>query len=242
MGFNITEIGQKVLNITTNAANIFRKMYDLHYNPNPLDVPFEYIDENGNKVTTNVPNRSKIKNDFDSWKASVDNNIVFKVEGDNDKFYPVIVTTNYQPFRFIISRDSVHWDSDWYGRCIYIIDGFTSQFGNGANYNKLIVNRNEKKHFLARIYEEYETGWIVLYLRGDTTYRFRTFFNNCSLSDYSTNAKSYTFDDDTVIFDIVNDGADNTYLDMLKNDFVFDFTKDIPMKDRKSGTIDTDNQ
>ncbi|WOE69087.1 DUF1565 domain-containing protein [Hydrogenimonas thermophila] len=67
MGINITEIGQKVLDNNTNAANVFRKMYDLHYNPNPLDVPFEYIDENGNKVTTNIPNvanfRKKIWDD-----------------------------------------------------------------------------------------------------------------------------------------------------------------------------------
>jgi hypothetical protein len=56
MGINITEIAQKVLDNNKNVANVFRKMYDLHYNPNPLDVPFEYIDENGNKVTTNIPN------------------------------------------------------------------------------------------------------------------------------------------------------------------------------------------
>ena len=56
MGINLSEISQKVLDNNTNAANVFRKMYDLHYNPNPLDVPFEYIDENGNKVTTTIKN------------------------------------------------------------------------------------------------------------------------------------------------------------------------------------------
>ena len=58
MGINITEIAQKVLDNNTNAANVFRKMYDLHYNPNPLDVPFEYIDENGKKVTTTIKNQA----------------------------------------------------------------------------------------------------------------------------------------------------------------------------------------
>jgi len=242
MGINITEIGQKVLDNNTNAANVFRKMYDLHFNPNPLDVSLEYIDENGNKVTTDVPNRSKIKNDFDSWKGSVDKSIVFKVEGDNTKFYPVIVTTGYQPFRFTISRDSVHWDSSWYGRCMYMIEGFTSHYGNGANYSKIVINKNLNQKFLARIYEEHELGWIVLYLRGNTSYRFRTFFNNCNLSDYSTNVKSYTYGDNTVTFDIVNDGATTTYLDILNGDFVFDFTKDIPVKTQTSGTINTDIQ
>ena len=67
MGINITEIAQKVLDNNKNAANVFRKMYDLFYNPKPLDVPFEYINENGNKITTNIPNvanfRKKIWDD-----------------------------------------------------------------------------------------------------------------------------------------------------------------------------------
>ena len=71
MGINLTEISQKVLDNNKNAANVFRKMYDLHYNPNPLDVPFEYIDENGNKVTTSVPNRSKIRADFEEWRNDI---------------------------------------------------------------------------------------------------------------------------------------------------------------------------
>jgi len=71
MGINLTEISQKVLDTVSNASNVFRKMYDLHYNPNPIDVPMEYIDENGQKRTTNVPNRSKMKADFDGWRNSI---------------------------------------------------------------------------------------------------------------------------------------------------------------------------
>ena len=61
MGINLTEISQKVLDTVSNASNVFRKMYDLHYNPNPIDVPMEYIDENGQKRTTNVPNVAKFR-------------------------------------------------------------------------------------------------------------------------------------------------------------------------------------
>ncbi len=68
MGINLTEISQKVLDTVSNASNVFRKMYDLHYNPNPIDVPMEYIDENGVKRTTNVPNRSKVIGEFEEWK------------------------------------------------------------------------------------------------------------------------------------------------------------------------------
>jgi len=61
MGIDITEIAQKVLDNNKNAANVFRKMYDLHFNPSPIDVPFEYIDENGNKVTTTIKNVARFR-------------------------------------------------------------------------------------------------------------------------------------------------------------------------------------
>ena len=73
MGINLTEISQKVLDTVSNASNVFRKMYDLHYNPNPLDVSMEYIDENGQKRATNVPNRSKVLGEFEEWKNGVRN-------------------------------------------------------------------------------------------------------------------------------------------------------------------------
>ena len=85
MGINITEIGQKVLDVTSNVANIFRKMYDLHFNPNPLDVPFEYIDENGNKVTTTIKNvagfRKKVWDDVGGALGQF--NRTFYVDADN---------------------------------------------------------------------------------------------------------------------------------------------------------------
>ncbi len=72
MGINLTEISQKVLDTVSNASNVFRKMYDLHYNPTPLDVQMEYIDENGVKRTTQVPNRSKMLGEFEEWKDGVE--------------------------------------------------------------------------------------------------------------------------------------------------------------------------
>ena len=85
MGINITEIGQKVLDNNTNAANVFRKMYDLYYNSNPLDVPFEYIDENGKKVTTTIKNqagfRKKVWDDVGSALGQF--NRTFYVDAEN---------------------------------------------------------------------------------------------------------------------------------------------------------------
>ena len=88
MGINITEIGQKVLDNNTNAANVFRKMYDLHYNSNPLDVPFEYIDENGNKVTTTIKNqagfRKKVWDDVGSALGQFNRTFYVDVENGDD--------------------------------------------------------------------------------------------------------------------------------------------------------------
>ena len=85
MGINLNEISQKVLDNNTNASNVFRKMYDLHYNPNPLDVPFEYIDENGNKTTTNIANianfREKVWDDVGGALGQF--NRTFYVDSDN---------------------------------------------------------------------------------------------------------------------------------------------------------------
>jgi|GEM_PF-4452103 hypothetical protein len=71
MGINLTEISQKVTDVVSNAANVYRNFYDLHYNPTPKDVALEYVDENGVKRTVNVANRAKIASDFDAWKSNL---------------------------------------------------------------------------------------------------------------------------------------------------------------------------
>ena len=150
--------------------------------------------------------------------SSVHSSVIFKVEGDSDKFYPVIVTTSYQPFSFTISRDNVHWDGDEYGRCLIQINGFTSHWGHGANFTRIVTNMYNKKEFLARAYEENETGWIVLYLRGNTTYRFINNFGTATLHDYSIKAKRFKYNEENWIeFREVGDGADTTYMNALKN-------------------------
>ena len=88
MGINLNEISQKVLDNNTNASNVFRKMYDLHYNPNPLDVPFEYIDENGNKTTTNIANianfRKKVWDDVGGALGQFSRTFYVDAENGND--------------------------------------------------------------------------------------------------------------------------------------------------------------
>jgi len=55
----------------TVVLSHFRKMYDIHFNPSPMDVtiPRGSIDENGNLVDVVVKNRAKERAEFDSWKV-----------------------------------------------------------------------------------------------------------------------------------------------------------------------------
>lgn len=61
MSLNLTEINQKVLRTVKMGTDLFRKAYDLHYNPTPKDVPFDYPDANGNLTTTQMPNMAKFR-------------------------------------------------------------------------------------------------------------------------------------------------------------------------------------
>ncbi len=189
MGINLTEISQKVLDTVINASNVFRKMYDLHYNPNPIDVPMEYIDENGQKRTTQVPNRSKVLGEFEEWKRDFEENRIFEIEGDTNIFYPVAIQTYYEPYHFYISRDNIHWNGDWYGNIMAEFLGIAAQYGNGPEYRGARTNINKIRRFIARAYEIHENGIIILYLRGSTKYRFRGRY--CNLVDFSANEKHY---------------------------------------------------
>ncbi len=99
MGIDITEISQKVLDNNANAANVFRKQYDLHYNPIPLDVEIPWIDENGNTITTKIPNvasfRKKVWDDVGAALGQF--NRTFYVDAENGDDNNTGVTID-QPF------------------------------------------------------------------------------------------------------------------------------------------------
>ncbi|MEO1927622.1 MAG: hypothetical protein ABGX26_02925, partial [Nautiliaceae bacterium] len=59
MGFNLTEIAQKVNNVVQNGANVVKRLFDMHYNPTPMDVELPWVDENGQLTTYKVPNDAK---------------------------------------------------------------------------------------------------------------------------------------------------------------------------------------
>ena len=140
MGINITEIGQKVLDNNTNAANVFRKMYDLHYNPNPLDVPFEYIDENGNKVTTTIKNvagfRKRVWDDVGGALGQFNRIFYVDVNGDDNN-----TGSSDSPFKTIKKAiNSVPVGG--YGK-ILLKNNQEHIIADGDNYEDIVIqNRN----------------------------------------------------------------------------------------------------
>ena len=60
-------IADKVNQLAYNVSQYTKNMYNLYFNPNPTTVTLQQYDENGNIVSTTVPNLAKIKHDM--WDA-----------------------------------------------------------------------------------------------------------------------------------------------------------------------------
>lgn len=225
------------------------------------DIQFKWVNDDDSVETSSFPTIGKLGQAIDNkvqWADTQINNLIsnahssvcFKVEGDRKHFYPVIINTSLLPFRFFIARDSVHWDSTWYGKCIIHIEGVTTHWGHGANYTRVITNNHSKTRYLSRAYEEFETGWIVLYLRGNTTYRFISDWGYAKLGDYSTKNKKWQRDNSGggdagwIEFRPVDDGTDTTYQDKFKGNWVMDLTKggcQMVSRSTSGRIIDTEN-
>ena len=230
---NLSALNETQLKLLQRYDGQFRKLED---KANALKHEWQKI---ANEAKKQIDTTNRLVNEKIEWADREVRNLisnahastVFKVEGEENIFYPIVIYTGYQPFKFFISRDSVHWDKTWYGRCIIQIEGFTSHWGHGANWTRVITNYHSRTRFLARGYELMELGWIVLYLRGDTTYRFISDWKSAKLLNYSTKNKRWQRDNSRggdagwVEFRPVQDGKETTYQEKFKSNWVYDLTK-----------------
>lgn len=144
-----------------------------------------------------VKELEKYKIELEKLKKEIENkqvkelNEVVKIEGDNDKFYPIFINTNYEPINFTITRDSVHWDSEWYGRLYYEAKALTSHWGHGASFYKTLAYLINTKHFIANVREHSQTGILIFWLRGNTTYRIKGI--GISLKDIKATEKNLKY-------------------------------------------------
>jgi len=121
--------------------------------------------------------------ELQSWKDAFEQNLVFDVAGLSDKLYPVLILTSYQPYEFFISRDNAHWNSSWLGRVYLKVSGFTSHYGHTPSFLKINTLIQSSNTFVSSVSEDRKTGYIIVYLRGNTKYRFRGRYCNLSSHD-----------------------------------------------------------
>jgi len=107
---------------------------------------------------------------------------LFSVGGNTSTYYPVLIdaspswaTTNI--YKFNISRSNVHMDASWKGSTTIVVEGHSNDWGNGADFMKykIIGSTNGPvsfSTFVANLFEDSTSNFIVIYLRGGTTYYF----------------------------------------------------------------------
>jgi hypothetical protein len=107
---------------------------------------------------------------------------LFSVGGNTSTYYPVLIdagpswaTTNI--YKFNISRSNVHMDASWKGSTTIVVEGHNYAWGNGADYMKYKIIGSTSGpvswgNFVANIFEDSTSSFIIIYLRGGTTYYF----------------------------------------------------------------------
>lgn len=116
----------------------------------------------------------------------------FRVEGDIDKFYPVLFTDcewfNNKATELEIGRSDVHVDGEWRGSLMSKFRYHVTNWGNGANFIDAEINEGNT----ADSPNEFIAGWgdptggnalngIVIWLRGNTTYNYSC---TCTMTPY----------------------------------------------------------
>jgi len=201
-----------LLELQRAVKGIFDNEYDLNISNTPKVVTLEKVKFNpatGKFEDVHKKNMAMKEKEFDDFVQNFELNKVFKIEGETDKFYPIFINTSYQSVEFTLTRDSVHWDSDWYGRIYYEAKLFASHYGHGSNFYKDIAHIPNKRQFLANRTINFQLGVVVLWLRGGTTYRLKG--RGISLRDYSATAKNLNDTDYVILDDIAENHKMETF-------------------------------
>jgi hypothetical protein len=131
----------------------------------------------------------------------------FKVDGDFDKFYPVVFyDENWGdgPTQLEINRPYLHTDSTWRGALNSRFNFHSSWWGNGANFCRTEIY-NYGNQFIAGYENYYFTGRFVIWLRGGGTTYFWRANSLVLLEDYSPKEKIIKVNNDdrtTVIYPV----------------------------------------
>lgn len=108
----------------------------------------------------------------------------FKVEGNGNTFYPVLFTeTNWYDgaTEFEITRPDVHWDASWWGSLVAKFRIHTFQWGHQSHFIDSDIHNGYGSCLNQIFIADYAdvtsangTASILIWLRGQTTYNFRS--------------------------------------------------------------------
>jgi hypothetical protein len=124
----------------------------------------------------------------------------FVVGGSAGTFYPVLIDTtpswtSTNVYKISISRSEVHLDSTWKGAMTFTLEGHLTAWGNGADYSryKWVGSNNGPvtwATFIANYIEDPTSRFVVIMLRGLTTYYFSG--EGCTLNNGNGSGTSLT--------------------------------------------------
>jgi hypothetical protein len=172
IGYNTYTSGLNIVGAGTTSNNRLVYVYDNMGIKNDLNI--------GGKVGVGTNNPVT---DIDIIGTFNQQGELFKVGGTTDTFYPVLIDTapswrTGNIFRFIISRSSTHLDTSWKGSLTFYVEGHGTAWGNEANFlNYFYLNGKFTGHtfkrFVANLEQNYNTTYVIVWLRGGTSYYFK---------------------------------------------------------------------
>ena len=127
---------------------------------------------------------------------------MFKVEGTNDKFYPVVFRDdNWEdgPMILEITRPNIHTDARWKGALNSKFTCHSTSWGHGADFCRaeIYYSRPEsvtgRPEFIAGYQNHSKAKLFIVWLRGQTTYQWRS-NQFVTLVDYEATQKSLPSD------------------------------------------------
>ncbi|ETR71037.1 MAG: hypothetical protein OMM_02789 [Candidatus Magnetoglobus multicellularis str. Araruama] len=107
----------------------------------------------------------------------------FFVDGDKDKYYAVIFNDQSWwdgPAEFEITRSNVHADGEWHGSMNLKIFWHSSRFGHQSGFLEYQYQQN-RGHFVSYIKNYEYKEYLFIWLKGQTTYNYRSINNNVTL-------------------------------------------------------------
>ncbi len=107
------------------------------------------------------------------------------VPGPATTWFPVVFNTapahdtGQNPWKVCIARTTVHTDAYFRGSLVATFEGNSSVWGNGADYFSYEVSGISAppatyNYFVGNAYVDFTSGFLVVYLRGGTTYYYTT--------------------------------------------------------------------